>query len=223
MSDAQNTAAATENQEQAKIVVQLPEGFKNYAMEEVSFHFKKDKETDTKRATVKLSLPFLTVDGIVDILESGDTKQIALLMSAANDVIVGQARAQVNDREDINQENFDFAKISWETIANLPPAERRGGGISKETWDEFGKDYAVVMAENADKDEEQIAKHLSILLSKMQKAKTNKPVLKAFNGFLAVYTEHTKNLEDFKECVEFLTGKIDAFLNMSDADLLANL
>lgn len=215
-----NTAAA---EEQTKIVVQLPEGFKNYAMEEFSFHFKKDRETDTKRPTVKLTLPVLTVDGVVDILESGDVKQIALLLSAANDVIIAQARGQVNDKEDIAQDNFDFAKISWETIANLPPAERRGGGISKETWEEFGKDYAVVMAKHADKDEEQIAKHLSILLSKMQKAKTNKPVLKAFQGFLAMYTEHTSQLEDFQECVDFLQGKIDTFVNLSEEELLANL
>lgn len=217
----QNAAAETEQAQQRKI--QLPEGFGSVSMEEVVFHFKKDKELGTKRDSVKLRLPFLTVDGVVEILESGDTKQVELLLNAANEEIVKQARQQVNDKEDISEDTVDYSALSWQAIANLPPAARRGGGISQETWAEFGKDYAMVMAEAGGRNEEQINKHLSILLSKMQKAKTNKPVLNAFKGFLALYVEHTNQLEEFQECVDFLNNKIETFLNLSEAELLANL
>lgn len=134
-----------------------------------------------------------------------------------------QARVQVNDNEDITQDSLDHTKLTWEAIANLPQAERRGGGIAKETWEEFGKDYAAVMAEAAGKTAEQLEKHLNILLKKFAPIKSNKKVLAGFKDFLDTYVANTKNLEEFQECVEFLQTKADNLIAADDSALLDNL
>lgn len=223
MSQDQNTPAAAENNEAAKIVINLPEGMTNVNPTEMSFFFRKDKETDTKRDTVKLYLPFLTVDGVVAILEAGDSKQIQLLLDQLNQAVVAQARVQVNDKEDITQDTLDLTKLSWEAIANLPQAERRGGGIAKEIWEEFFKDYATVMSEKGGKNEEQIGLHTSILQKKFGTIRANKKALNAFKTFLDTYASFTTELETFQDCVEFLQNKADTFLTMDDAALLENL
>ncbi len=227
MTDAnQNAAEQTQNggaEAKTPILLNVPEGMTNVIATEVSFFFRKDKETDTKRDTVKLALPFLTVDAIVEIFEKGDPKQINLVLDSCNQQIVAQARAMVNDKEDINQENLDLSKLSWEAIANLPQAERRGGGIAKEVWEDFFKDYASTMKETAGKDDEQLERHVAILSKKFGTVRSNKKVLAAFNTFLDQYAAGTKELETFSECVDFLKTKIDTFLKADDAALLENL
>lgn len=227
MSQDQNTQAAETNNQagEAKtpILLNVPEGMTNVVATECNFFFRKDKETDTKRPTVTLALPFLTVDAIVDIFSQGDAKQINLVLDSCNQQIVAQARAMVNDKEDISQENLDLTKLSWEAIANLPQAERRGGGIAKEVWEDFFKDYAVTMKETAGKDDEQLERHVAILSKKFGTVRSNKKVLAAFNTFLDQYAAGTKELESFSECVDFLKTKIDTFLKADDAALLENL
>ena len=105
------------------------------------FHFKKTKVEETgedyKRPTVELEkLPVPSVEGVIAILQSGG-KQLDLLMEAVQNIVLDRARELVNEKEDINAENFPYDQLSWEKIATLPKAERRGGGISKETWEEF--------------------------------------------------------------------------------------
>jgi hypothetical protein len=116
----------------------------NYQAKEVDFHFKKDKELGIKRPSVKLQVPAATPNLAVAILEAGGP-QLDLLLEAMNDYLIGVARQQVNENSNITQETLDVSKISWEALANMPKAARRGGGISKETWDDFQKDYIECM------------------------------------------------------------------------------
>lgn len=218
--EAQNTEAV---QEQPKRVITLPSHLKNVEVKEVKFNFKKDKELGTKRPSVELGIPVPTVDGVVDILTRGEEKEVALLMDAIHGVVVDQARQQVNDKEDITQENLDMDKLTWTAIANLPPAARRGGGIAKEQWEEFGKDYGAVMPAVTGKTAEQIGNAVKILLAKFQPIKTNKPVLKFFKEQLALYIANTPNLEEYQENVDFLNNKVDELLQADEAALLNNL
>jgi hypothetical protein len=192
----------------------------------VKYFFKKvvDKETkeEFKRPTVELELPVPSVEGLVEIITQGG-KGLELLLDAAAEVVIGQARSIVNDKEDISQENFPLDKITWEYIANLPKAERRGGGISKETWEAFSDDYVAVMPSVTGKTAEQVANAAKILMNKFNLVKANKPVLKLLKEQLTIYVNNSPNAETYTECVEFLVNKADALLAMDEAALLANL
>lgn len=190
------------------------------------FHFKKVKDEATglesRRPTVELVLPVPSVEGIIKILEAGG-KQLELLQDAVAEVIQDRAREIVNDKEDITQDNFPMDELSWEKIANLPKAERRGGGISKEVWEEFSADYITVMPAVTKKTAEQVGNAAKILLNKFNAVKTNKPVLKLLKDQLGLYVTNSPNAETYQECVEFLTKKADALLSVDEAKLLENL
>lgn len=195
-------------------------------VKDYKFGFKKVKDEATglesKRPTVELSLPVPSVEGIIKILETGG-KQLELLQEAVAEVIQERAREIVNDKEDINQDNFPMDQLSWETISNLPKAERRGGGIGKETWDEFALDYCTVMPAVTKKSADQVGNAAKILLNKFNAVKTNKPVLKLLKDQLGLYVTNSPNAETYAECVDFLVKKADALLSVDEAQLLANL
>lgn len=192
----------------------------------VKFNFKKtkDKQTgiETVRKPVELAIPFPSVEGIVAILEAGG-KQLELLQDAIESVIIAQAREIISEDTSINASNFPLEKITWEYIANLPKAQRRGGGIPKEVWEAFEKDYIEVMPAVTGKTLEQVTRAAAIFKNKLNSVKTNEPVLKLLQEQLAIYAEATPNLEEFKDCVDFLSNKADTFLNVSPEELLANL
>lgn len=209
--------------EQTKAAIVLPAHLKNVEGHVVKFNFKKDKELGTKRPSVELTIPVPTIDGVVDILTRGVEKEVNLLMDAIRSVVVDQARQQVNDKEDITQDSLNLDSLTWEAIANMPPAARRGGGIAKEQWEEFGKDYATVMPAVTGKTAEQIGNAVKILLAKFQPIKTNKKVLSFFQEQIALYAANTPNAEDYQENIEFLNNKVEELLKADEASLLQNL
>lgn len=192
----------------------------------VKFNFKKNKDKDTgvetMRQPVELALPFPSMEGIVDILEGGG-KGLELLVDAIEGVITDQARSIIAEDTAINAGNFPLDKVSWEFIANMPKAQRRGGGIPKEVWEGFATDYIAVMPEVTGKNVEQITNMAKILQNKLTQVRTNEPVLQLVMEQLSVYADNSPNAEEFKECIEFLLNKADTFLNVSPEDLLANL
>lgn len=188
------------------------------------FNFKTDK-TGVKRPTVDLKLPVPSVEGIIYILEhaTDEPKQFELLMDAVYEVISDQARSMVNENEAINQDNFPLAKVTWDAIANMPRAERRGGGIGKETWEEFAADYIEVMPAATNKTAEQVGNAAKLLVAKFNPVKTNKPVITALKDYLGIYVNVSPNAETYLPCVEFLKEKAEKLLNVSDEDMLASL
>ena len=185
------------------------------------FNFKKD-ELGNKRASVELKLPVPSVEGIIAILQGGG-KGLELLLDSVADVIASQARSIVNDKEDIAQDSFPTSQILWDFIANLPKAERRGGGISKELWESFALDYTAVMPAVTGKSIEAVGNAAKIYLNKFNAVKTNKPVLKLLKDQLSLYLVNSTQAENFTDCVEFLLNKADTLLAMDDAALLSNL
>lgn len=179
-------------------------------------------EVESKRPTVELDLPLMSIEGMVKEFEAGG-KRLDLLIEAVREYQINRARELVNEREDINAANFPYAELKWETIANLPKAERRGGGIPKETWEEFSKDYVAVMPGVTGKSIEQVTNAAKILLNKFQLVKTNKPVLKLLKDQVSLYANSSPNAEQYSDCIQFLVEKADTFINLDDAALLANL
>ena len=102
----------------------------------VKFNFRRVKDEATglesKRPSVEIELPLLSVEGIIAAFQAGG-KQLDLIVEAVRDVQIARAREIINEKEDITADNFPYAELLWETIANLPKAERRGGGIPKDT------------------------------------------------------------------------------------------
>lgn len=192
-------------------------------VQEAKFHFKKvtdEAGNETKRPTVSLHLPIPSIEGIVAILESGDAKQQALLLEAVGDVILANAREIVNENEEISQDTFPMEKLSWEYIANLPKAERRGGGISKDTWEEFGKDYMATMPAITAKDSKKVEMALRVFMNKFAQVKTDKKVLALLRQQLALYANGSPNAEQFAECIEFLDKKADGLIKADSSTLL---
>lgn len=189
-----------------------------------SFRTVKDEATglSSKRPTVELSLLLLSIEGIIAEFQAGG-KRLDLIVEAIRDVQLARAREIVNEKEDITSDNFPYAQLSWESIANLPKAERRGGGISKEVWEDFTKDYISVMPSATGKSIEQVTNASKILLNKFQAVKTNKPVLKLLKEQIGIYANNSSNAEQFSDCITFLVEKADALLNQDEAELLAAL
>lgn len=193
---------------------------------ETAFHFRKvvdpDTKIETKRNSVVLPLPTPSVEGLIDIIQTGG-KQLDLLLEAARDVVVDIAREFINSNEDANATNFPYDILSWEKIANLPKAERRGGGISKETWEEFAKDYIAIMPALINKDLAAVTTASKLFLTKFATIKSNKKVLEKLRDYLAVYINNTTRGEEFVECVDWLNKKIETLLVTGDQALLEAL
>jgi hypothetical protein len=186
------------------------------------FHFKKD-ELGNKRPTIELKYPVPTIDGVIAALQ--DQKQAKFILETLAAESYKAARQQVGaETNPVNsQEELDLSQLTLEFLANLPEAERRGGGIGKEVWEAFGKDYLEVMPGVTGKSAEQIGNAVKLLLAKLQPVKTNKKVLAFLKEQLALYIRTTENGEEYAECVEFLMGKCDALMAADEAALLSNL
>ena len=192
----------------------------------VQFNFKKSVDKDTKietiRNAVQLAMPYPSIEGIVAILEAGG-KQLELLQEAIEKVINDAARELLYEDVTLSAATFPVDKVSWDAISKQPKAQRRGGGIAKETWEGFAQDYIDVMPAVTGKTIEQIANAAKILMGKLAQVKTNEPVLQLLVNQLAIYAENSPNIGEFQECIEFLLNKAETFLNVSDEELLANL
>lgn len=193
----------------------------------VRFRFRKitDKESgvETQRPAVELpNVPVPSVEGLIAIIEKGGNG-LQLLLEAAGDIVINRARELVDEKEDITPDTFPLDQLAWEVIANLPKAERRGNGISKEVWEDFTKDYLAIMPGVTGKNAEALGLATKIYANKFASVKTNKPVLGKLKEQLGLYISNTPNAEQFAECVDFLVTKATNLLNVDEAALLENL
>jgi len=193
---------------------------------EAKFGFRKvtDKETgvETKRATVELSkIPVPSVEGIVAILETGG-KALELLQEAVAEVVLGRARDYINETETVTSENFDYSVLDWNAIANLEKEDRRSG-ISKETWEDFAKDYVETMPAVSGNSAEQAANAAKIFVTKFASIKTKKDVIAKLKLRLSVYAEHSPKAGDFAEVLDLLMKKADKLIEAKEVSLEDNL
>jgi hypothetical protein len=212
MSETQATAEVT-------APAQIIPNFDNTVdIRDFKFSFRKD-DLGNKRPTIELKLPCPSVEGLVRILETGG-KQLDLLLSAAQDVIVGQARMILNDNETMTLSQFPTEQCTWEFIANMPEATRAGRGIAKEVWDAFSKDYIECMPAATGKTLEAVSLAAKLFLNKFQSVKSNKPVLTKLKEQLAIYANTSTNAESFGDCIKFLDEKATELLEDDGTKLL---
>lgn len=186
------------------------------------FSFKKD-ELGNKRKTIELMLPCPTAAGAAAMLR--DEKQTTYLLEVLESEVYKQAREQVGDEvKPVNlQSELDETKLTMEYIANLPKAERRGGGIAKEIWAGFAADYIAVMPSLTGKNAEQVGNAAKLLTAKFQPVKTNKKVIAFLKEQLGMWFTNTSNAEEFAEVYDFLDKKAEVLQLADEAALLANL
>lgn len=192
----------------------------------VKFGFREvtDKETGvkTKRSTVELaSIPVPSVEGIVAILETGG-KALELLLEAVEGVVIQRARDVINDSDSVTSENFEYATLDWNAIANLEKEDRRSG-IAKETWDDFAVDYVAVMPGISGTTKEQCANAAKIFVGKFNAIKSKKDVIEKLKLRLAVYAENSPKSAEFAECVDFLFKRADKLIAAKEESLEDNL
>jgi hypothetical protein len=190
------------------------------------FNFKKSKDKITgieiERKPLALAIPYVSVDGIIAILEAGG-KELELLQDAMETVVKGQAREILGDDFTLTAATFPVEKLSWKAISEIPKVQRRGGGIPKEVWELFTTDYTACMPAATGKSLEQVANMAKILGNKLVAIRTHEAALQLAVEQLTIYAGASENVEEFQECVEFLLNKAENFLNISDEELLANL
>lgn len=199
---------------------------------EFKFAFKKDK-LGNKRATVEIKGLVPSVEGIINILQTGG-KPLELLQEAMYDVIRSSIGADVSEDEKFSQTSYDTAtiqigevtypKYSWEGIANQPREDRRASSIPEEQWKAFSEDYLAVMPAVTNKTEEQIGNAIFVFNKKFSIVRTDKPTITMLKNQLALYAEHSKNAENFTDILELLLRKADVYLGSDDVQkLVANL
>lgn len=223
----QDASASVEAAKPESMLPKVQAKFDNTVdVQEVNFSFRKvtDEKTglESKRPTITLPVLKPSVEGLVAIFEAGG-KGLELLLEAAADVVISRARELINENEELTAANFPYEELVWDKIANLPKAERRGGGISKETWEEFIKDYVAIMPSLTGKTVDKVENAARNFANKFAAVKTNKKVLGLLVDQLGIYAEGAPNAEQYVECLNFLTEKADKLINMSEEELLANL
>ena len=206
---------------------------KFHTLKEKKYGFRtvKDTETgvETKRATIEVKLPVLSVEGIVDILRNAQErpKELELLLSAIESIYDDTAKSLLADDASITADNFPFDKLTWNAIANQPEAERRGRGIPKEVWEDFIKSYIAIMPSVTGKAIKLVEKQAAILAQKLNplRAHEDKDVLlPKFKEMLGLYMNAAPDAENFQECIVFLIDKADKYLSADkNANLAANL
>lgn len=204
------------------------------AVAEVPFHFKSMTDPTTKekipaRAKITLQIPYVTFPGLVEKLGQEDATNPVIqnyVIRLIRDDAISAARQQVSDEnKPVNsQEELDISKLTLDYLANQPESERRGGGIAKEVWDEFEKNYVAVKV-SLGKEVEKATNAAKIFVKKLQPVRTQKNILNFLKGELDTWYQGTDKeaQEEFSPVYEFLVAKVDAFLKIDDAALLSNL
>lgn len=221
MNDIATPAADTLDNVPQPLVVQKEEKF--------SFRTVTTKDEDlgeeikTKRPTVALNLPIPTAAGLIRALHT--EKNVEYILQLVEDAIVSAARDQVSrENNPVNtQEELDLSKLTIDYLANEPASERKGRGIAKEVWADFAEDYINIMPALINRPKEKVENAAKMFLQKLQPVKGNKVILGALAGYLDTWASNTQNLDAFQECYKFLSDKLDTFLKVSEADMLASL
>lgn len=191
-----------------------------YLPKEMSFFFRTKQVTnelgekvEVKRPTVKLNVPVITLDGVVDLLNAGNPTIIAGLLSVLEDVIYKAAKEQVDDDEQITQEKLDLSKLSLDYILSLPPSSRSSIAPSDEQWKAFEQDYPAVMAAvQPDRTAEQITTARDILLKKLTPVKDKPAIISVLKGYVALWFTNTNKQEELATVFEYLNQRAENLL-----------
>lgn len=181
----------------------------------------KEKVEAENRKPLELYLPVPTHDAL-NAMAVG-SKEWDLVQDAMADYVYRAAKEQVDGDDNISQDTLDLSKLDWSFIANLPKAERTGGGIPASVWEEFEKDYIDVCINKLGHDAAKVPMQAALFVDRLNKVKTNKPVIAKMQEALAGWFGATDKAEDFIKVFEYLDKKATDLLEADETALLAKL
>ena len=206
--------------ETAAAVATIVEANVNYLPKEMSFFFRTKEEKNqlgetvkSKRPTVKLNIPVITLDGVINLINEGNGTKIAGLLSVLEDVIYKQAKEQVDENEAIDQEKLDLTKLTLDYILTLPPSSRSSNAPSEEQWKAFELDYPAVMAAvQPDRTTEQISLARDLFLKKLTPVKDKPQMIKVLQDYIALWFTNSKQQEELTTVFEYINNRAEALL-----------
>lgn len=188
----------------------------------ITFHFRENRETKTKRPSITIDVAVPTIDGLAEIYNAGG-RSLAKVLAVVEDAIIEHVRNVLTDRPEIVQGQFPADQATWEAYVAVPDAERAIRGISKEVWDAFKKDYLAVMPALTGKKPETIALGAKAMIdNRFSAVKTDKKAIGILQNYLAIYMQ-SANAENFLECVSTLDEKATTLLAADTSSLAENL
>lgn len=213
------------------------------------FRFKQDKLGNTRPTVEIKDVPVPSVEGLEQILNQGRDAYVAigqkrfsdgktqteeslklakvagkgleLILEVMQDQVRGVAAGIIGDDLAASQDNFPFAKLSWEAIANMERADRRSVTIPDETWLSFAADYIAIMPAITNKTKEQVELATQVYAKKLTPIKSNKEAIQKLQGQLGLYMEHTKSGEDFAAILDLLIRRADNYMKVDETPILA--
>lgn len=175
----------------------------------------------TKRETIELKIPVPSMEGIAAIFNAGGP-MMELITDSMYQVIIDHARDLVNGDEKLTSENFPYAELDWNHLANLPKDERRQA-FPPELLKEFKEDWCKIMPAVANINAEQAANSAHILATRFNQVKTRKDIVSKLLERLNLFTEHTTKGETFAELIEKLQKKGKELVEAKEEKLEDNL
>ena len=184
-----------------------------------------------KRKAVVIAVPSLTKDEVLEILMSDDTinsKAQELIVEQVNAVLAAEVRSQIDDLptyEEVDVTKIDFTKVNFVALANTPRATRSGGGISEESWDDFGTDFVTVIVPVKGITDEQAKKVVTLLTKRLKDVSKQEVVLDKLSEYLDTWFASTSAASQVSlaQVYERLSKRIEGYKSAVNDDPLASL
>lgn len=167
------------------------------------------------RENFKLQLPFLSLDGILEITTIGTDQAKTALLGAVNRVIYAQAKKQVDEGVS-DQVGLDAAKLSWDYIAQLSASElTESTSPSKEVLAAIEADYVAIMPTAQGISLEAAKAAGKEIARKFSTYRNSTEILPKLQARLAQWFEATERQQEFAEAFDWLNNKASAYLEES--------
>lgn len=184
-----------------------------------------------KRQAVVIAVPSLTKDEVLEILMSDDpinSKAQDLIVEQVNAVLAAEVRSQIDDLPtylEVDVAKIDFTKVNFVALANTPRATRSGGGISEESWDDFGTDFVTVIVPVKNITEEQAKKVVTLLTKRLKDVSKQEVVLDKLSEYLDAWFASTSAASQVSlaQVYERLSKRIEGYKSAVNDDPLASL
>ena len=177
---------------------------------------KGNKVTVKERENFSLQVPFLTLDGVSNVISSGNDKEKDAILSAVNQIIFNQAKRQV-DEGVTNQSDLDQGKLDWKYIAELSASDlTESSAPSKEMLEAMAADYIAVMPAAIGISTESAKTAAKEFQAKFRNVKLRSEFITKLLGRLTQWYEVTEKQEEFEAVFEWLANKGAAYIEEAD-------
>jgi len=195
------------------------------------FSFRETTDPDTKKVIPKpdpvvIGFKPTTLDQLKEYLEPAnesddDERKLTvakiqeLILTSINEVKRTHIRKVLFDDLVLDEvrasHTIDPSLYDIETIALMPPARRGAVGIEDEMWEDFTKNYILVIQEHG-MDEKRAKVGADILKNKLNKVKQNKDALQQFAQRIDTWYTNTQEGEKFEPVYKYLADRVQKLI-----------